>query len=124
MTITGVNLLCLDASTQKTLGFTKVGRVNIGSNVFVGSKTVILPNVTIGDNVVIGAGSIVTKNIPSNSIAVGNPCRPIGTFDEYISKQKLLMSDDNVWDKIPKKLSKDEKEIIKKQLENGIGFIR
>lgn len=38
---------------------------------------IIMPGVTIGDNVVIGAGSIVTKDIPSNMIAYGNPCRII-----------------------------------------------
>lgn len=36
-----------------------------------------MPGVTIGDNVVIGAGSIVTKDIPSNVVAYGNPCRVI-----------------------------------------------
>lgn len=56
----------------------------IGNNVFIGANSVILPSVNIGDNVVIGAGSIVTKNIPSNSIAVGNPCKVIKTKDAYI----------------------------------------
>ena len=51
--------------------------IYIGNNVWLGSNAIILPEVTIGDNVVIGAGSVVTKNIPSNSIAVGNPCRVI-----------------------------------------------
>ncbi len=124
VTITDVKILCHDASTQKTLGFTKIGRVTIGNNVFIGAKTVILPNVTIGDNVVIGAGSVVTRDIPCNTVAVGNPCTPVGSFDEYISKQKSIMMDDNVWDKIPKNLSEEEKEEIKQRLESGIGFIR
>ena len=38
-------------------------------------KTIVLPGVTIGDNVVIGAGSVVTRDIPSNKVAFGNPCR-------------------------------------------------
>lgn len=50
-------------------------RVRIGNNVWVGGNTVINPGVTIGDNVVIGSGSVVTKDIPSDVIAVGNPCR-------------------------------------------------
>lgn len=37
----------------------------------------VLPGVTIGDNVVIGAVSVVNKEIPSNSVAVGNPCKVI-----------------------------------------------
>ena len=51
--------------------------LHIGSNVWIGAHSVILPGITIGNNVIIGAGSIVTKDIPSNSIAVGNPCRVI-----------------------------------------------
>nr|WP_330399041.1 hypothetical protein [Lachnoclostridium sp. An76] len=42
-----------------------------------GGGVIIMPGVTIGDNVVIGAGSIVTKDLPSNVVAYGNPCRVI-----------------------------------------------
>ena len=49
--------------------------VKIGNNVWIGAGAIVLPGVTIGDNCVIGAGSVVTKDIPSNVIAVGNPCR-------------------------------------------------
>ena len=44
---------------------------------WIGGNVVVLPNVTIGDNVVIGAGSVVNKDIPSNVVAVGNPCKVI-----------------------------------------------
>lgn len=53
----------------------------IGDNVWIGANSVIMPGITIGDNSIIGAGSIVTKNIPSNVIAYGNPCRIIKKFD-------------------------------------------
>ena len=52
-------------------------RVNIGKNVWIGSGSIILPGVSIGDNAIIGAGSVVTRNIPENSIAVGNPAKVI-----------------------------------------------
>jgi len=55
----------------------------IGNNVWIGANSVILPELTIGDNVVIGAGSVVTKDIPSNSIAVGNPCKVIRKKENY-----------------------------------------
>ena len=51
--------------------------VTIGNNVWIGGSVTILPGVTIGDNVTIGAGSVVAKDIPSNVVAVGNPCRVI-----------------------------------------------
>ena len=51
--------------------------VTIGDNVWIGGDVTILPGVTIGDNVTIGAGSVVSRDIPSNVVAVGNPCRVI-----------------------------------------------
>jgi acetyltransferase-like isoleucine patch superfamily enzyme len=51
--------------------------VRIGARCFVGVSAMVLPGVTIGDDCIIGAGSIVTKDIPSGSVAVGNPARVI-----------------------------------------------
>ncbi|OOG70643.1 sugar O-acetyltransferase [Algoriphagus sp. A40] len=51
--------------------------VMIGDNVWIGGNSVILPGVTIGNNVTIGAGSVVTKDIPDNTLALGNPCRVV-----------------------------------------------
>ena len=51
--------------------------IKIGNNVWIGGNVAVISGVTIGDNVTIGAGSTVVKDIPSNSIAVGNPCRVI-----------------------------------------------
>lgn len=56
---------------------TRTAPVVIGNNVWIGGGVIIMPGVTIGDNVVIGAGSVVTKDIPSNKIAYGNPCKVI-----------------------------------------------
>ena len=80
--------------------------VHIGKNVWIGAGSVILPGVTIGDNTVIGAGSIVTKDIPSNVVAVGNPChvmREIGEHDrEYYFRSRKIDLDipdiSNVYD--------------------------
>ena len=56
--------------------------VNIGNDVWIGGNTVINPGVTIGNNVVIGSGSVVCKDIPSNVVACGNPCRVIRSITE------------------------------------------
>ena len=54
--------------------------VSIGHNVWIGGSVTILPGVTIGNNVTIGAGSVVVSDIPSNTVAVGNPCRVVKEF--------------------------------------------
>ena len=64
----------LDYETRnKGLEYAK--SIKIGSNVWIGGNVCVMPGVTIGDNVVIGAGSVVNKDIPSNVVAVGNPCK-------------------------------------------------
>lgn len=55
--------------------------IKVGSNVWIGGGVTVIGGVTIGDNVVIGAGSVVTKDIPSNCVAVGNPCAPTKTLE-------------------------------------------
>lgn len=54
--------------------------ITIGDNVWLGGGVIVCPGVTIGDNSVIGAGGVVTKDIPANSVAVGNPARVIKTL--------------------------------------------
>lgn len=49
---------------------------------WIGGNVTVLPGVTIGYNVTIGAGSVVTRDIPDNTLAVGNPCRVIKSIDE------------------------------------------
>ena len=67
--------------------------IEIGDNVYIGYEAIILPGVTVGDNVVIGARSVVTKDIPSNSVAVGAPARVIKSLNDY--KNKSLKLGDN-----------------------------
>ncbi len=57
--------------------------VHIGENCWIGAGALIMPGVTIGDNVVIGAGSVVNKDIPSNTVAVGNPCRVLREVSDH-----------------------------------------
>lgn len=56
--------------------------ITVGDNVWIGAGVQVMPGVTIGSNVVIGGGSVVVKDIPSNSVAVGNPCRVIREITE------------------------------------------
>lgn len=75
----------LDGCNKETVIY---GPINVGKNCFIGCRSIILPNVTIGDNVVIGAGSVVNKDIPSNTVAAGTPCKIICSLDEYIKKHE------------------------------------
>ncbi len=72
--------------------------VRIGRNCWIGAGVVIVPGITIGDNVVIGAGSVVTKDIASNVVAFGNPCRVLREFDDrdreyYFKNRKIDWND-------------------------------
>lgn len=65
---------------ERNKGLEYARPITVGNNVWIGAQVCVLPGVTIGDNCVIGAGSVVTKDIPANSIAVGNPCKVIKTI--------------------------------------------
>ena len=63
--------------TERLRGVFNDRPITIGENVWLGANVTVLPGVTIGDRAVIGAGSVVTRDIPADSIAVGNPCRVV-----------------------------------------------
>lgn len=65
----------------------KIGCIQIGDNVFIGSNSIVLCDVKIGSNVIIGAGSVVTRDIPDNSVAGGVPCKVIGNFNSFVQKR-------------------------------------
>lgn len=123
--ITHTVILAHDGSTQNIVGYSKLGRVQIGNNVFVGYKSVILPGVAIGDNVIIGAGSVVTRDIPANSIACGVPAKVIGKYDEYVKKinQQFESSQNMISNTLfSKKSAVDKKEQAKLLADGSYGW--
>lgn len=60
--------------------------IHIGNNVWIGAGAVVMPGVTIGDNTVIGAGAVVTRDIPSNVVAMGVPCKVVREIGEHDKK--------------------------------------
>jgi acetyltransferase-like isoleucine patch superfamily enzyme len=100
VTITsGVRLLTHDGSSwlfrDKEARRFRYAGIKIGSDVFIGTGSIILPGVHIGDRVVIGAGTVVTKSIPSGFVVCGNPARVIGTYENLDKKAKRLWKTDS-----------------------------
>ena len=85
-----VQFLTHDNSIEKldigySVGF---GEIVIGSNCFIGARSIILGGVHLSDNVIVGAGSVVTKSFPEGSIIAGNPARLISSMKDF--KEKVL----------------------------------
>ena len=121
-----VHILCHDASTKTFLDYTKIGRVTIGDNVFIGAESVVLPGVNIGSNVIIGANSTVTHDIPENSVAVGSPARVICTLDAYLEKEYARMENAPHYGAdftLRKNVSMEKRMQQKQELVKVIGYI-
>ena len=121
-----VVLMAHDASTKNSLGYTKIGKIKIKDNVFLGANTIVLPNVTIGENSVIGANSVVTKDVPPNSVVAGNPARVISSIKEYKEKNDVHMSNNVFGEEYTMRanVDNDKKAEMNKILEKGIGYIK
>jgi maltose O-acetyltransferase len=83
-----VRLIAHDASTRFVVEHTRLGRISIGSGCFIGDSVIVLPGVSIGDDCIVGAGSVVTRDIPSNSVAAGNPARVVCSTEEFRAKHQ------------------------------------
>lgn len=68
--------------------------IDVGNNVFIGKKTIIMPNTKIGNDVIIGAGSVVRGIIPDNSIVIGNPSEIVGKLTDQASKWERYLNSD------------------------------
>ena len=120
-----VQVLAHDASSNRLLGYTKIGRVWIGNNVFVGAGSIILPNVKIGNNSIIGAGSVVTHDVPENVICAGNPARIISSY-EYLTKNKILLEKCPVYQEdytLRGNITVEKKIQQKNDLNKSVGYI-
>ena len=121
-----VHILCHDASTKTFLGYTKIGRVTIGDNVFIGAESVVLPGVTIGNNVVIGANSTVTHDVPDNTVVAGSPAKVICSLDEYLAKERKRMGQAPCYDEsytLRGNVSMELRMKQKEELDGKMGYI-
>lgn len=122
VTISDARILLHDASTKRFIGYSKVGRVVIGNDVFIGADAIILPGIKIGSNVIIGAGTVVTRDIPDNSVVAGNPGRVIGTMETFILKNQRELKKNPVFTTYWTEKTMTEKYHMNEMLENTNGF--
>lgn len=66
----------------------RVGKIEVGNNVFIGAGATILYDVKIGDNVIVAAGALVNADLPESGIYGGVPARKIGDFQDYMAKSR------------------------------------
>lgn len=127
VTISYSTILAHDASMQAGTGKAKIGRVTIKDDVFIGYQSIILPNVTIGNKVVIGAGTVVAKDIPDNSVCLGNPMRIVGTWDSYMKKHQKQIDSSCVYEFMYIKGERQFPSVLKKkmisEMTNGMAYV-
>lgn len=71
----------------------KTRPIRLGDNVWIGDSATVCKGVTIGDNSIIGAGAVVARDVPANSVAVGNPARVVRELDptrEFVTRERLF----------------------------------
>jgi maltose O-acetyltransferase len=121
-----VHILAHDASTKKHLGYTRIGKVKIGDNVFIGAGTIVLPHVTIGSNTIIGAASLVDRDIPDNVVAVGNPARIVCALESFLKKHREQMEHSPCFDEkytLKKGVTPELKNEMNQRMVDGLGYI-
>ena len=122
-----VHILCHDASTKNALGYTKIGRVIIKDNVFIGAGTIILPGVTIGKDVIIGANSTVTHDVPDGVVVAGTPLTVLCSTKDYIAKEEKRMQERPCYGEeytLRGDITEERKALMIKEAERGISYVR
>lgn len=121
-----VYILAHDASTKKYLNYTKIGRVVINDNAFIGARSIIMPGVVIGENAIVAAGSIVTSSVAEGAVVGGNPARYIMDTKELMKKHSEKMQTAIKYDfswTVNGGITKEMKEKMRNDLTDNIGYI-
>ena len=121
-----VHILAHDASTKIPLGVSRVGRVRIGREVFVGAGSIILPGVTVGDEAIIAAGSVVSRDVAAGDLVGGTPAKRIGSAADYIEHHRKLLTTRPVYSKewsARAGISSARMEQMRAELEDNSGYV-
>lgn len=121
-----VYLLAHDASMYRKLGYTKIGKIIIEDNAFIGARSIIMPGVRIGKNSVIGAGSVVTRDVPKDSVAFGSPAKVVCSLDEFIKRKKSELKKYPKFGEeytLRKNVTMQMKEEMNNKMKDGFGYV-
>lgn len=121
-----VRLIAHDASMYKFIGITRVGRITIEANCFIGDSTLVLPGVRIGPNTIVGAGSVVTKDIPPNTVAAGHPAEVICSLDAFLAKHTSLRENNRTFSENEYNIlsiTADKKKEMQNYLEKNVAYM-
>ena len=119
------HVLTHDASMCLFQNRTRIGKVKILDNCFIGAGSVILPGVTIGPNVVIGAGSVVAKTVPEGAVFAGNPAKRICGLAEFLQKHDRACTPANSFPRAKyhgRFVSRDDAERLGIYLDSRCGY--
>ncbi len=122
-----VRILSHDATPFKfTGGYTRLGKVEIKENCFLGEKTVVLPGVTIGPNVLVAAGSVVNRDIPPNSCVAGVPARVYAKFEDLIERHRGQVENRDIFEYVDLsgQVGRSLQEQVWKAVQGGDAYVR
>jgi maltose O-acetyltransferase len=123
----GVRIVAHDASIKHWLGYSRVGRVDIGRRVYVGVGAILLPGVRIGDEAIVGAGSVVTRDVAPQTVVAGNPAAQIATLDEFLARQRDRLADRPRYPRHgfvgPEPVPPDHIKRMRRELADGDGLV-
>lgn len=120
-----VAIIAHDGSTKKLVGFSKVGRVRIGNDVFIGLGSIVMPNVRIGDGAVIGANSVVTHDVPAGTVAVGSPAKVVSTTDKLAESSRSRSQGRGPYGEeyLRGSITPERIQQMRAELEDGMGLV-
>lgn len=120
-----VALVAHDGSTKKLTGYSKVGRISIGDDVFIGYGSIVLPNVTIGDGAVVGANSVVTRDVLPGTVVTGAPAIKIMTTIELSEKTMRCTKGRGPYseDYLRSSITPERIDKMRHELRDGMGLI-
>lgn len=120
-------ILAHDASTRKALGYTRIARVSIERDCFIGGGSLIMPGVTIGERAIVAAGAVVTRDVPAGTIVAGNPARPLADVDDYFTRMRPLIGSRPTYPwagfTVPGGITDESKATMRAALADGPGWV-